>query len=115
MLTSFGRGMQKHPEWKDQLERCQEVMLAATMPEDPEIQCTSKLFQLQLVITFQNLDPVQTVGKSTWPKAVISNEPVTDGMGHSVPHFRYIWTVDKCDPDGGMNTSLQEALFGETS
>ena len=92
MLSSFERGVKNHPEWQEDLDRCKHVLLSSQIPEDPEIQFASKFFQLKLLVCYDSLEPIQSVGHASWPQVLLSNVPVADGSGHAVAHFRYIWS-----------------------
>ena len=109
MLKNIERGMNADHLPREDLERCRQVMLSGLIPGDEEIITISNLFRVRLMITYGSSVPIQAVGHASWPGAVLSNEPVTDGEGKAMPHFRYIW-LDADDED--PKNSLDNATLG---
>lgn len=94
VLKKIDEGFKDHPDWEGELNQCKKVFMEFQTPDEKEVETVAKLFEVHLMVAYQQNTPVYMVGDPHWPRLCVSNDGVTDGAGNTVPHFRYVWSVE---------------------
>lgn len=70
-------------------QRLETMFRKYEMPEHEDIETVANVLKKRIVILSKSGKVLATVGHG--PAIVLDNSGVTDGAGHTVNHFRYVW------------------------